>query len=190
MTERKQRPPALIGWAAFFCSDAGCSCEHRGWCCTGCKELVRLLAAIIISKLNEKTCRWSGLWEAFCFTSRRPFTRCDAIWVQFERQMFGASVKFLLRTRPERFLCLPISGWCRPSTGTLTVRRSSLFLWDSERLSRISKGCTCTERERARGQRTNTQPLWSHYVLEAAELHQTRSGRILKKKKPEWTEKP
>lgn len=46
------------------------------------------------------------------------------------------------------FVRSPISGWCRPSTGTLTVLRSSLFLWDSERRSRISKGCTCTERER------------------------------------------
>lgn len=40
---------------------------------------------------------------------------------------------------------LPISGWCLPSTGTLTVRRSSLFLCDSERRSRINKGWTCGE---------------------------------------------
>lgn len=56
----------------------------------------------------------------------------------------------------ERFFCSPISGWCRPSTGTLTVLRSSLFLCDSERLSRISKGCTCTKREHKVSTQTHT----------------------------------
>lgn len=58
-------------------------------------------------------------------------------------------------------LCSPISGWCRPSTGTLTVRRSSLFLWDSERRSRISKGCTCKDEEREALAQKHSMVYWT-----------------------------